>query len=48
MASPGGVETFVRWRVRLMEQAVAQLDFEAGIEHVTQVEKRCGCPGIRT
>jgi hypothetical protein len=36
--SPGGVATFVRWRVKLMEQAVGLLDFECGMEHVTQVD----------
>ncbi|GLI67879.1 hypothetical protein VaNZ11_012169 [Volvox africanus] len=40
--SPGGVATFVRWRVKLMEQAVGLLDFEGGFEHVTQVHDYSG------
>lgn len=28
---------FIRWRVKLMELAIAQCDFGAGIEHVMQV-----------
>ncbi|GIL90876.1 hypothetical protein Vretimale_17158 [Volvox reticuliferus] len=40
--SPGGVATFVRWRVKLMEQAVGLLDFEGGFEYVTQVHDYSG------
>ncbi|KAG2436470.1 hypothetical protein HXX76_006772 [Chlamydomonas incerta] len=47
MGSPGGVATFVRWRVRLMEQAVALLDFERGVEHVTQVHDYGGASLFR-
>ncbi len=32
-----GLETFLRWRVRVQEIAIQQLDFEAGIEHVMQI-----------
>ncbi|KAG2454658.1 hypothetical protein HYH02_000498 [Chlamydomonas schloesseri] len=47
MGSPGGVATFVRWRVRLMEQAVAALDWERGVEHVTQVHDYAGASMFR-
>lgn len=33
----GDLTSFIRWRVQLMERAVAQLDFETGIETVFQV-----------
>ncbi|EFJ48320.1 hypothetical protein VOLCADRAFT_60677 [Volvox carteri f. nagariensis] len=45
--SPGGVATFVRWRVKLMEQAVGLLDFEGGVEHVTQVHDYSGASMFR-
>ena len=32
-----GLETFLRWRVKLQESAIQQLDFDAGIEHVMQI-----------
>ncbi|KAJ3338821.1 hypothetical protein HDU93_009043 [Gonapodya sp. JEL0774] len=38
----GGVDTFIRWRVQLMEKAVALLDFESGVERVTQVHDYSG------
>ncbi|KXS09405.1 CRAL/TRIO domain-containing protein [Gonapodya prolifera JEL478] len=38
----GGVDTFIRWRIQLMEKAVALLDFENGIERVTQVHDYSG------
>jgi hypothetical protein len=32
-----GLDTFLRWRVRLQEIAIQRLDFEADIEHVMQI-----------
>lgn len=32
-----GVDKFIRWRIQLMEKAVQLLDFEKGIETVTQI-----------
>ena len=32
-----GLETFLRWRVKLQEAAIQQLDFDSGTEHVMQI-----------
>ncbi|GFR50148.1 hypothetical protein Agub_g12310 [Astrephomene gubernaculifera] len=47
LSGPGGVASFVRWRVKLMEQAVALLEFEGGIEHVMQVHDYSGASMFR-
>lgn len=38
----GGVDKFVRWRVRLMERAIERLDFESGVESIVQVHDYTG------
>lgn len=37
-----GVETFIRWRVQLMEKAIAKLDWEKDIETITQIHDYMG------
>jgi hypothetical protein len=36
-ADEAGIDRFVRWRVQLMERAIAMCDWEAGVEKVLQV-----------
>lgn len=35
----GGIDQFVRWRVQLMEKAIALIDLAVGREEVVQVYK---------
>ncbi|KAG2483679.1 hypothetical protein HYH03_017482 [Edaphochlamys debaryana] len=42
LSGPAGVATFVRWRVGLMEGAVRELEFDRGVECVTQVHDYSG------
>lgn len=38
----GGVDAFIRWRIQLMEKAVALLDFDNGLEEVVQFHDYAG------